>query len=82
VAEARAAEESVAALARQAEALAERIAAQRRAYEAGYGDYSSVLDGEIARLGLEAEVATERARRMAAAARANALLMSGEETVR
>ncbi|MBB4660246.1 TolC family protein [Parvularcula dongshanensis] len=82
IAEARAAEESVTALEQQAEALADRIAAQRRAYEAGYGDYSAVLDGEIARLGLEAEVATERARRTAAAARANALLAIDEETVR
>lgn len=82
VAEARAAEESATALARQAEALTDRIAAQRRAYEAGYGDYSSVLDGEIARLGLEAEIAAERAGRTAAAARANAMLETSQETVR
>ena len=78
-AEARAAEEGADAIARQAEALTSRIAASRRTYEAGYGDYSAVLDGEIARLGLEAELAILRASRTAAAARANSLLVLAPE---
>ena len=74
VAEARAAEASSDAIAAQITALGERIRASRTAYEAGYGDYSAVLDGEVARLGLEAALATEQARRTAAAARARSLL--------
>lgn len=74
IAEARAAETAAAAITAQLAALDARISASRTAYEAGYGDYSAVLDGEVARLGLEAGLATERARRAGAAARAGSLL--------
>lgn len=74
VARAAAAHDGAAALERRIDALTDRIEASRRNYEAGYGDYSSVLDGEIARLGLTADLANERARKTAAAAAANALL--------
>ena len=79
IAEARAAEASADAIAAQIGALGERIAASRTAYEAGYGDYSAVLDGEVTRLGLTAALASERARRTAAAARARSLLLSEED---
>ncbi|WP_031553629.1 TolC family protein [Parvularcula oceani] len=79
-AEARAADEAEEALRRRIAALEERIAASRRNYEAGFGDYAAVLDGEIARLGLEAQLAQAGARSTMAAAQANSLLIEeGEE---
>ncbi len=74
-AEARAAGEAGEALRRRITALEERIAATRRNYEAGLGDYAAVLDGEIARLGLQAQLAQARARSTMAAAQANSLLI-------
>ncbi len=81
-AEARAASESASAIERQNAALAERVEATRTAYEAGYGGYAPVIDGQIAQLGLEADLAALRARRISAAARANSLLMASEGGVR
>jgi outer membrane protein TolC len=56
------------------DAMDEQIAARRTNYEAGLGDYSQVLDAEIARLALESELVDERARHARTLAEANAML--------
>ncbi|HXI86032.1 MAG TPA: TolC family protein [Parvularculaceae bacterium] len=57
-------------------ALDETIAALRRNYEAGRGDYAQVLDAEIGRLTLLADLSLERARAITLAAQANSELVT------
>lgn len=71
-----AATRSISILERKAAALGEVIAAAKRNYEAGRGDYVQVLDAEIGRLTLLSEVAAERARATTLAARANSQLVT------
>ncbi len=70
-----AAEAAAAILAQKIDAIREQIAAQLITYESGAGDYSPILDGEIAVLRLEGQIVNERARRDRAVARMNALLV-------
>jgi outer membrane protein TolC len=58
------------------DAIGDEISAQRANYESGTGDYTAVIDGEIAILKLRAEIATEQARGQVAAAQMNALLVT------
>ncbi len=55
-------------------AIEDRVAAQLTIYESGAGDYSPILDGEIAVLASRSQIAQEQARRDGAIARMNALL--------
>ncbi|MBL4674128.1 MAG: TolC family protein [Arenicella sp.] len=57
------------------DAISDEISAQRANYESGAGDYTPVIDGEIAILKLRAEIATEQARGQVAVAQMNALLV-------
>lgn len=59
----------------KAAALDQVIAATRRNYEAGLGDYLPVIDAEIGRLTLLSEIAAERARAVSLAAQANSQLV-------
>lgn len=59
----------------KAAALDQVIAAARRNYEAGRGDYLPVIDSEIGRLTLLSELAAERARVTSLAAQANSQLV-------
>ena len=56
--------------------LDERIEALTNNYEAGLGDYSAILDAEIAQLKLRGDVIAERATETALIARANSLLVT------
>jgi outer membrane protein TolC len=56
-------------------AISDEITAQRANYESGAGDYTAVIDGEIAILKLRAEIATEQTRGDIAAAQMNALVV-------
>lgn len=58
------------------DAISGEISAQRANYESGAGDYTPVLDGEIAILKLRSEIATEQARAEVALAQMNALLVT------
>ena len=69
-----AAESGIAILEQKLVAIRDRIAAQLTIYESGADDYSPILDGEIAELRLQGQIADEQARRDRAAARMNALL--------
>lgn len=75
-AEWRAAEAAISALNAKISAVREQVAAQRTRYESGTGDYSPVIDGELAELILRARVAREQARRDGAVAQLNALLVT------
>ena len=57
-------------------AIEQEIAAQQSRYESGDANYASVLDGEIAILKLQAEIAEEHARGQLAAAQIKALLVT------
>ncbi len=70
-----AAESAAAILEQKINAIREQIAAQLITYESGAGDYSPILDGEIAVLRLEGQIVNEQARRDRAVARMNALLV-------
>lgn len=72
----RAAEDNIAVLQRNIAAVEDEIAAQLTIYESGVGDYAPIIDGELAILKLRADIATEEARRAAAIARMNALLVT------
>lgn len=72
----RAAEDNIAVLQRNIAAVEDEIAAQLTIYESGVGDYAPIIDGELAILKLRADIATEKARRAAAIARMNALLVT------
>ena len=58
------------------EAINDEIAAQRVNYESGAGDYTAVIDGEIAVLKLRAEIAEEQALSGITAAQMDALLVT------
>lgn len=53
----------------------DKIASQLTIYESGAGTYAPIIDGEIAILKLRGDIAAEEARRAAAIARMNALLV-------
>ena len=72
----RAAEAAEAALQTKISAIREQVAAQRTRYESGIGDYSPVVDGELAELILLARIADEKARRDRATAQLNSLLVT------
>ncbi|HBL93819.1 MAG TPA: transporter [Hyphomonas sp.] len=72
----RAAEESIAVLEQKIDAIADQVAAQLTTYESGIGDYSPIIDGEIAVIALRAKIALEQSRRDSAIARMNALLVT------
>ena len=55
--------------------MEDEIAAQLISYESGAGTYAPIIEGEIAILKLRAEIASEEARKAAAASRLNALLV-------
>ncbi len=61
---------------RKIAAIEQEIAAQQSRYESGDGNYAPVLDGEIAILKLQAEIADEHARGQMAAAQMKALLVT------
>lgn len=69
-----AAESGIAILEQKIAAIRDQIAARLTVYESGAGDYSPILDGEVAVLGLQGQIAGEQARRDRATARMNALL--------
>lgn len=75
-AEWRAAEAAINALDAKISAVREQVAAQRTRYESGTGDYSPVIDGELAELILLARIALEQARRDIAVAKLNSLLVT------
>jgi len=72
----KAAEANISVLTRNIAAVEDKIAAQLTLYESGVGDYTPIIDGELAILKLRADIATEEARRAAAIARMNALLVT------
>lgn len=72
----RAAEDNIAVLERNIAAVEDEIASQLILYESGVGDYAPIIDGELAILKLRADIAAEEARRAAAIARMNALLVT------
>lgn len=72
----RAAEAAMDALNAKISAVREQVAAQRTKYESGTGDYSPIIDGELAELILLARIARERARRDSAVAQLNSLLVT------
>lgn len=69
-----AAERNIVVLDQKAKALDDAIAALRRGYEAGNGDYTQVLDAEIGKLTLLSQLAAERASAIALAAQFNSEL--------
>lgn len=71
----RAAQESVLIFEQKVSSIREQIAAQLTTYESGVGDYSPIIDGEIATIALRAQIALEQARRDKAIARMNSLLV-------
>jgi hypothetical protein len=62
-------------LTQQIRAIEDQIAAQLITYESGSGDYSPILDGEIAVLMLRAEIVKEDSRRDRMIAKMNSLLV-------
>ena len=72
----RASEAAMQALNAKIPAIREQVAAQRTKYESGTGDYSPIIDGELAELILLARIARERARRDSAVAQLNSLLVT------
>jgi len=72
----RAADESIAVFQQKIDAIADQVAAQLTTYESGIGDYSPIIDGEIATIALRAQIALEQSRRDNAIARMNALLVT------
>ncbi|MYH32441.1 MAG: TolC family protein [Gammaproteobacteria bacterium] len=72
----RAAEAAFAALQTKISAIREQVQAQRTRYESGIGDYSPVIDGELAELILLGRMADEQARRDRAVAQLNSLLVT------
>lgn len=71
-----AAERNIVVLDQKAKALDETIAALRRNYEVGNGDYAQVLDAEIGSLTLLSQIAAERANAIAHAAHFNSELVN------
>ena len=71
----RAAEAAIASLQTKISAIREQVQAQRTRYESGIGDYSPIIDGELAELILLGRIANEQARRDRAVAQLNSLLV-------
>jgi len=71
-----AAERSIALFEQNLNSLDEQIAASLTTYESGTGDYSPIIDSEIARLSFQSQIFREIARRDIAAAQANSLLVT------
>jgi outer membrane protein TolC len=71
-----AAERNIVVLDQKAKALDATIAALRRNYEAGNGDYAQVLDSEIAKLTLLSQIVAERANAISLAAQFNSELVT------
>lgn len=69
-----AAERNIVVLDQKAKALDDAIAALRRNYEAGNGEYAQVLDAEIGKLTLLSQLSAERANAIASAAKFNSEL--------
>ena len=72
----RAAETAMDALNAKISAVREQVEAQRSRYESGTGDYSPIIDGELAELILWARIARQQARRDSAVAQLNSLLVT------
>ena len=72
----RASEAAIAALEEKIAAIGEQVDAQRTRYESGVGDYSPVIDGELAELAIRARISHEQARRDRAVAQLNALMVT------
>lgn len=72
----RAAAESLKVLAAKIASLGEQRSALLTVYESGVGDYSPIIDGELAILLLQSQIAAETARRDGAGERLNALLVT------
>ena len=72
----RAADASIDVLQVKIAAVEDEVEAQLIAYESGVGGYAPIIDGEIAILKLRAEIEAETARKAAAIARLNALLVT------
>lgn len=70
------AERNIVLFDQKAKALDATIAALRRNYEAGNGDYAQVLDAEIGRLTLLSQIAAERANAITHAAHFNSELVN------
>ena len=71
-----AAEDSLIILKEQIAAIEDQMASQLTTYESGIGDYSPIIDGEIAILALKWEIENEITRRDTAIALTNALLVT------
>ena len=71
-----ASEAAIAALEVKIAAIGEQVDAQRTKYESGVGDYSPVIDGELAELVIRARISDEQARRDRAVAQLNALMVT------
>ena len=71
-----ASEAAIAALEDKIGAIREQVDAQRTRYESGVGDYSPVIDGELAELVIRARISYEQARRDRAVAQLNALVVT------
>lgn len=69
-------ERNIVVLDQKAKALDDAIAALRRNYESGNGDYTQVLDAEIGKLTLLSQLAAERANAIAIAAQFNSELVT------
>ncbi|MBR9835065.1 MAG: TolC family protein [Alphaproteobacteria bacterium] len=72
----RATEDNIAILERNIAAVEDEITAQLTVYESGVGSYAPIIDGELAILKLNADIAAENARWAASVARMNALLVT------
>lgn len=68
--------DNIAVLEQNIAAVEDEMAAQLTLYESGAGDYSAIIDGEIAILKLRADIAAEHSNRASAIARMNALLVT------
>lgn len=71
-----AAERSLLIFRQKIAAIDEQIAASLNSYEGGIGDYSPVIDGELAKLSFQSQIASEKARLITATVRANSLLVT------
>ncbi|MBF34786.1 MAG: transporter [Hyphomonadaceae bacterium] len=72
----RSAASSIEVLQGKISAVEDEVQAQLITYESGVGGYAPIIDGEIAILKLRAEIEAEKARKAAATARLNALLVT------
>lgn len=73
---AHASEENISVLRQNIAAIRAKKQAKQSSYESGHGDYSPIIDAEIAILKLQAEIAEEESRRASAIARMNSLLVT------